>query len=145
MVARWVTIPDNGGRPLLDHDKSWVAVARSQLGGTCRRGLRPSTRAITKSKCALEKELEEVNKALVERTAKLTTKTQVTNDKLQAAYYQGQKDCISFNIPYPKNLIKVANLEILEIKDDTSSVREMENPTVDAAVRAMDPATKGKA
>ncbi|KAF3972141.1 hypothetical protein CMV_004324 [Castanea mollissima] len=107
--------------------------------------LRPSTRAITKSKCALEKELEEVNKALVERTAKLTTKTQVTNDKLQAAYYQGQKDCISFNIPYPKNLIKVANLEILEIKDDTSSVREMENPTVDAAVRAMDPATKGKA
>lgn len=43
--------------------------------------LRPSTRAITKRKGALEKELREVDKALVEKTAKFTAKTQATNDK----------------------------------------------------------------
>lgn len=44
------------------------------------------------------------------------------------------------NIPYPKNLITVLNPEILEIEDDASSVQEMENSTVDAVVRATDPA-----
>ncbi|KAF3972143.1 hypothetical protein CMV_004324 [Castanea mollissima] len=113
MVARWVTIPDNGGRPLLDHDKSWVAVARSQL-----------------------------DFRVQYQWVKLFEAKHKGDYQKQMCLGEGAR---GENIPYPKNLIKVANLEILEIKDDTSSVREMENPTVDAAVRAMDPATKGKA
>lgn len=125
-----------------------------------------NTKMITKREDTLEKELREVNKALAKKTAK----TQATNNKLQAAYYLGQKDYISYVRPevqnnlrtyfalgqattldklqveansYLENLITVPNPKVLEIKDDASPVREMENSTMDVAVEATDPAVRG--
>nr|POE56124.1 hypothetical protein CFP56_63270 [Quercus suber] len=46
---------------------------------------------------------------------------------------------------YLENLITVPNPKVLEIKDDASPIREMENSTMDVAVEATDPAVGGTA
>jgi len=52
---------------------------------------------------------------------------------------------IADDILYPKDLIIIPNLEIQEIKDDVSPVREVENIATDPPAEAMDLAAKGVA
>lgn len=54
-----------------------------------------NTKANTERKEALEKELQEVKKALTEKDAKLKGYVTVDDIRIQESYYQGQYDCIA--------------------------------------------------
>lgn len=54
-----------------------------------------NTKAITERKGALDKELQEVKKALAEKDVELKGYVVVNEAKIQESYHQGQYDCIA--------------------------------------------------
>ncbi|KAK9984723.1 hypothetical protein SO802_034248 [Lithocarpus litseifolius] len=66
-----------------------------------------NTKVKTERKDALKKELQEIKKALAEKDAELKGYVVVDDAKVQAAYYQGQYDCIAFVKPKVQQNLQV--------------------------------------
>nr|POF00838.1 hypothetical protein CFP56_73709 [Quercus suber] len=98
-----------------------------------REAIMENTRAIAERTEALEKELQEVKKALKDKDAKLKGYVAANNAKVQAAYYQGQYDCIAFVKPelqqnlqvYFKNGWTVA-LDVMQV-EASFALRQADN------------------
>ena len=90
-------------------------------------------RAKTERKEALENELQEIKKALEDKDTVLKGFVAADNAKVQAAYYQGQYDCIASIKPEVQQNLQVyfskgwtATLDTMQLKA-SSALRQADN------------------